>query len=635
MTQSRRKRGDHKGKRRDRSRRGRRARKARKSRPRASEHPLAFPDRRNRPDLRAAGVRGAIGEGTYGCVFDPPLTPFPLDGRDWTGFVSKVFMLQIAAEEEVRENARVSAIDPEFAWHLQSSDVLELDTYTDPGIYDMLAGECGMFSGRADELYAEQAPLYMIQYQSGGMSVDRVKPRVFRTAGAPAVIGGLRALCQGVQDMARAGACHLDIKTPNTVYDPASGRFRFIDFGLMAMYNEFSTERDGIIGMESNALFPLDFKCLIATFTNIDETHNTHRDAFARMVRYMHAVTQLAGSDAPLMKPVKKTARAIRDLAARSIDNKFHRSVERDYPRAYRGFLEKGADGVAPLDRTFVELVRAADIDVDEVARLLGVSRETLMDSWENADGSFKEWVLEVDAAEGVDWDDHPAALYVTDRMVSVMYDFWDVFSLGVMFAEIYNFLYRAPVTDEPVSADLQEGFRRFITRMCAPNMFERVRSSQLLEEFDRTLAPLLERNPSPTPAPAPMEVSVGKKRRAPSKLHERPPVPTAELGPDSNIRDLRAYASRKGLNVKSRTKAGLFRKIKNANSATRRRPTVPKSSSTRKRSAKRPAPANADGLSFHPRAGGRTGAAFPQRLEFDADGRSRHTFFDRDGDAI
>ena len=59
-----------------------------------------------------------IGQGSYGCVFDPPLLCENSNVRP-KDKVSKLLEKKDAAAE-IRENNKINKIDPKFKWHLKS-----------------------------------------------------------------------------------------------------------------------------------------------------------------------------------------------------------------------------------------------------------------------------------------------------------------------------------------------------------------------------------------------------------------------------------------------------------------------------------------------------------------------------------
>jgi serine/threonine protein kinase len=169
------------------------------------------------------GVRGVVGEGSFGCVIHPPLRVTNVEDeahegifidRDWKGegFVSKVFFRFDHAEHEMNTNDDIDDIDADYKWHLPS-----FGPYVSERREDL--SECG----KSLEKYPA-----VIQYKNGGVSLSKVPDEQLSVK----FLKGLRRLCVGLEDMAAKKYVHMDIKLDNIVYDCEVNQFNFIDFGL-------------------------------------------------------------------------------------------------------------------------------------------------------------------------------------------------------------------------------------------------------------------------------------------------------------------------------------------------------------------------------------------------------------------
>ena len=94
-----------------------------------------------------------IGQGSYGCVFDPPLL---CEGNTVRrkGVVSKLLAAK-DAKDEIKENNKISRIDPAYKWHLESykSCMPKLPTESDD------AASCNIIEDSVSELMWDELNL--------------------------------------------------------------------------------------------------------------------------------------------------------------------------------------------------------------------------------------------------------------------------------------------------------------------------------------------------------------------------------------------------------------------------------------------------------------------------------------------
>jgi serine/threonine protein kinase len=195
---------------------------------------------RGRMDCRA---RGKVGQGGYGCVYRPPFDVKPSKGGDaparktWTGYVTKAFINNKEAIEEMRENEAVNKMDPKFSWHLRSYGPYVLESKT-AKIQKEIA-KCSIIPRAAN---SKSGGGLVIQYEDGGVNMYEAEGL------GESNVAGLARLCRGVRDMAAKSYCHLDVKSPNIVFSPKTKRFNFIDFGFGTHSREIVDTKRFLIG---------------------------------------------------------------------------------------------------------------------------------------------------------------------------------------------------------------------------------------------------------------------------------------------------------------------------------------------------------------------------------------------------
>lgn len=224
-------------------------------------HYLTRRPNRTRREAPGGAARGKVGQGGYGCVYRPPFAVKPSKSGDaparksWGGYVTKIFINNDEAMEEIEENQVVNKMDPKYGWHLRNYGPYVLDATGAKVRKEVAActilpraGKTGSKSGA----HVNSNTRLAIQYEDGGTSM-------YEAAGfTEASIAGLARLCKGVRDMAARSYCHLDIKSPNIVYSSKTKRFNFIDFGFGTPSREIVDTKRFLIGT-TYFVIPMDF----------------------------------------------------------------------------------------------------------------------------------------------------------------------------------------------------------------------------------------------------------------------------------------------------------------------------------------------------------------------------------------
>lgn len=213
----------------------RNVRKSKHYKPRTQKHQTKRHRRTTKSKSRKIGG-DLIGEGSYGCVFRPPL-PCE-DGIRPTNRVSKL-MIKEYAMDEMNENTMIDKLDPRFEFHLESPYVCNLP---ETSIYD-IHNEDGADDCRNLDTILDREHVVM-QQQDGGYSLtqylDLISDEVSQQ-GATALklfVAKFHSLVHGIEVMSKQNISHFDIKPDNIVYNPRNKKVRFIDFGIAGKYND-------------------------------------------------------------------------------------------------------------------------------------------------------------------------------------------------------------------------------------------------------------------------------------------------------------------------------------------------------------------------------------------------------------
>jgi len=208
-----------------------------------------------------------IGQGSYGCVYDPQLKCNGSNTRT-PGIVAKL-MHTDDAKEELRETTSINKIDPEYRWHLKPPEMckvgmpdLETDellsgcNQIDSYLYDDLEKfdrakkhGVGMFDDpinvQKQNIMRQLNEYRILKQQHGGESVGGYIKKIELGSGYPDInvqkknlstfidmFVASENLLLGLKEMYEHKICHFDIKSDNVVYHEKTNRFNFIDFGL-------------------------------------------------------------------------------------------------------------------------------------------------------------------------------------------------------------------------------------------------------------------------------------------------------------------------------------------------------------------------------------------------------------------
>lgn len=170
-----------------------------------------------------------IGEGTYGCVYKPPIKcddKFGLKKEDYKHKVSKILTTR-AAKAEMAELAKVDKIDIKHKYSLESP------VMCDPDAKDAQS-KLKKYSCKPAKKYANE-PFSLLLSDYGGKDLHEycdndansaLSTRKFNSFWKNAI-----TLFEGIQDFLAHDFVHRDVKPSNILIKP-SGKMVFIDFGL-------------------------------------------------------------------------------------------------------------------------------------------------------------------------------------------------------------------------------------------------------------------------------------------------------------------------------------------------------------------------------------------------------------------
>jgi len=165
-----------------------------------------------------------IGLGTYGCVFKPSIpcdTDTPVQISDT---VSKVFLKDSAATQEMQELIMIQKIDPE---HIFTIPIITKD------LCDVTL-ESFKPSDEADKCsFPKNKDVFkQVIMKYGGVSLDKLDI----TTSYETFFRKCHSLFYGLAKLQEAGRAHLDMTTRNIVFD--GERARIIDFGLSCLLHD-------------------------------------------------------------------------------------------------------------------------------------------------------------------------------------------------------------------------------------------------------------------------------------------------------------------------------------------------------------------------------------------------------------
>lgn len=178
-----------------------------------------------------------IAQGTYGCVYNPPLRCKGSDERP--PYTISKFLNKRNAEKEYDEYQVMFRIDPLYRFHLGIKDIC-VPEEPDPTMNEDFREDCS-------HIWKENTSLedYRILIEpDGGFEFDDIRHNLSFTRKRPktsihaekwnTLFHGMERMFYGLVKMKKNGYVHQDIKGDNIVVDSNTFHFNYIDFGMLA-----------------------------------------------------------------------------------------------------------------------------------------------------------------------------------------------------------------------------------------------------------------------------------------------------------------------------------------------------------------------------------------------------------------
>lgn len=211
-----------------------------------------------------------IAEGSYGCVFSPPLKCLNKQ-KTTASQAGKIFNSKDSMEEEKELAEKINKIDPKGKWtvpYYGSCFINVKQTRPNDNIY-----KCNK--------YTKHIPITeQLIYKNGGIDLNHfinnfelLKDILFIDDLIPLFYN----LLKGLRTLNEKHIAHCDIKPPNMLYDFDKSKFYIIDFGLTTPYSNISSFSNYNMLNHVYPYYPPEFKMYVQliihknTNVNIDD----------------------------------------------------------------------------------------------------------------------------------------------------------------------------------------------------------------------------------------------------------------------------------------------------------------------------------------------------------------------------
>ena len=238
-----------------------------------------------------------IAEGSYGCVFSPPLKCLNKQ-KTTASQAGKIFNSKDSMEEEKELAEKINKIDPKGKWtvpYYGSCFINVKQTRPNDNIY-----KCNK--------YTKHIPITeQLIYKNGGIDLNHfinnfelLKDILFIDDLIPLFYN----LLKGLRTLNEKHIAHCDIKPPNMLYDFDKSKFYIIDFGLTTPYSNISSFSNYNMLNHVYPYYPPEFKMYVQliihknTNVNIDDILENYsrylpRGFFNFMSKYIDIPLQL------------------------------------------------------------------------------------------------------------------------------------------------------------------------------------------------------------------------------------------------------------------------------------------------------------------------------------------------------
>lgn len=220
-----------------------------------------------------------IAEGSYGCVFSPPLKC--LNNKKTTSSqAGKIFYSKDSMEEEKELAEKINKIDPNGKWTIPyygSCFINVKETRQTDNI-----DKCNK--------YSKHIPITeQLIYKNGGIDLNHFtnnfeffKNNVFIDDLIPLFYN----LLKGLKSLNEKQIAHCDIKPPNMLYDFNEFKLYIIDFGLTTPYNDISSFSNYNMLNHIYPYYPPEFKIYVQLIIH-NKTNVNINDILENYSRYL------------------------------------------------------------------------------------------------------------------------------------------------------------------------------------------------------------------------------------------------------------------------------------------------------------------------------------------------------------
>jgi serine/threonine protein kinase len=220
-----------------------------------------------------------IAEGSYGCVFSPPLKCLN-NKKTTSNQAGKIFYSKDSMEEEKELAEKINKIDPNGKWTIPyygSCFINVKETRQTDNI-----DKCNK--------YSKHIPITeQLIYKNGGIDLNHFtnnfeffKNNIFIDDLIPLFYN----LLKGLKSLNEKQIAHCDIKPPNMLYDFNEFKLYIIDFGLTTPYNNISSFSNYNMLNHIYPYYPPEFKIYFQLIIHNKTTVNTN-DILENYSRYL------------------------------------------------------------------------------------------------------------------------------------------------------------------------------------------------------------------------------------------------------------------------------------------------------------------------------------------------------------
>ena len=243
-----------------------------------------------------------IAEGTYGCVFTPPLKCEKKTNQTQVG---KIFQNKTTMKEEKVLAEKIHKLDKKGKWTVPYFGNCTTNI-KDASITDNV-NDCKWVTKYTTNV--EQ-----LIYQNGGIDLHKLVVN-FKVLDEHFFIDNLIQLfvplLEGLEDLNDQKLIHCDIKPPNMLYNFEFNKLYIIDFGLLTPYDEIGTIENNYLLEYSYPYYPPEFKIyskLILKKSNVNIQNILHNYSSYGIKSYIRFMSQFIDIPTEIYKLIVKSS---------------------------------------------------------------------------------------------------------------------------------------------------------------------------------------------------------------------------------------------------------------------------------------------------------------------------------------